>query len=211
MNRDDRLTELKKLGNIHGYTLSSEDVFSEWQGRISALLSYDPIAKHKFDHYCDFILDDHEFGRGMISYETVEVQKKIHALIERATADLEINKPDVSISIPDPVIIPDAAGFGLSEIEITPDANSIPTTAKSIVTEYNFPLPAERDIPKMLTKDHGLFWLLMHGHWMVRVKAVLFLLAIFGFGVQSAQNHVFMQVWTWMITPITEVMKLLSK
>ena len=130
MNRDDRLTELKKLGNIHGYTLSSEDVFSEWQGRISALLSYDIIAKRKFDRYCDFILDDHEFGRGLISYETVEAQKKIHALIERATADLEINRPDVPFTIPDPVVIPDASGFGFPEIEITRDTDSTESTKK---------------------------------------------------------------------------------
>lgn len=217
MNRDDRLAELKKLGNIHGYTLSSNRVFSEWQGRTSALLSYDPIAKHKFDNYCDFILDDHEFGRGMISHETIEAQKKIHALIERVTADLEINRPEVSIyipenfSVPDSMVIPDAAEFGCPDIEITRNTDDIPISTKRIVAEYKHPLPTEVDIPKTLEKEHGLLWLMVHGHWLVRFKVFAFLFFIFGCGAQAAQNQDFMKVWTWIVTPITFASKLLTK
>ena len=162
MNRDDRLTELKKLGNIHGYTLSTEDVFSEWQGRISALLNYDPIAKHKFERYCDFILDDHEFGRGLISYETVEAQKKIHVLIERVMADLEINRPDVSppipadFSIPDPVVIPDTAGFGHPDLEITRDTDIAEHSSKH----------------QDLTKEEGLLWFWHHSNYLVKWRFI---------------------------------------
>lgn len=171
MNRDNRLEELKKLGNIHGYTLSSEDGFSKWQGRISALLSYDQIAKQKFDHYCDFILNDHEFGRGMISHETVEVQKKIHALIERVVADLEINSPyppltiTENFSIPDPVVIPDAAGFGLPDIKITRGVESAKLSPEV----------------QRLTGEEGLLWFWHHCHYTAKWKLVGMLIPAAGF------------------------------
>ncbi len=85
------------------------------------------------------------------------------------------------------------------------------TVTKPNVADYRHPLPAERDIPKILAKEHGLFWLVMHCHWLARVKVFVFLFFVFGFGVQAAQSQAFMQVWTWMAKPFTETMKLLIK
>ena len=97
-----------------------------------------------------------------------------------------------------------------------PVSESIPATptpmdTKPIITDHKHPLPAERDIPKVLAKEHGLFWLVMHCHWLARVKVFLFLFVIFGLGVQAAQSQAFMQVWTWMATPIIQTIKLLIK
>ena len=148
------MEELKKLGNIHGYTLSTNAVFSKWQGRMSALLSYDPITKHKFDHCCDYIFDEHEFERGLISHEVVEAEKKIHALIERSIADLEINVPESPKSFIREALITDAFG----------PASPLPKLDT---------LPKQEDMRRIdLTIEEGPLWFLHHCHYTVKWKLV---------------------------------------
>ena len=91
-----------------------------------------------------------------------------------------------------------------------PSEAMIPTVTEHKIKNSS-PLPAERDIPKVLAKEHGLLWLVMHCHWLARIKVFLSLFLVFGFGVQAAQSQDFMKVWTWMFTPITQIMKLLIK
>lgn len=180
MNRDHRLGELKKLGNIHGYILSVNSVFSEWQGRISALLSYDPIAKHKFDHYCDFILEEHEFGRGLISHEVVETEKKIHALIERAIADLEINVPETPKPIMQRAIAVDSFG------------PSLPLPRLDVLTKK------EEKRKHDLTKEEGLVWFWCHCHYSVRFALVILIastsISVFWLGWVANEQEFFRDI-----------------
>lgn len=217
MTNSERVDELKELKKSSGHILSDADSFNEWTGRASGLLGFDPILRHKFDALCDQIHNEQEGGRWKLYENVLQVENKMHAIVSRAISDLEINRPDVLFSIPkhfpipDPVVIPDAAGFGCPDIELTRDADNMPISTKPIVVEYNHPLPADRDIPKTLTKDHGLFWLVMHCHWLVRVKAIMFFFALFAVGVQAAQSQDFMWVWTRIVWPVTQAMKLLNK
>ena len=217
MTDHERLDELRALDKSSGDILSDAQRFNEWTGRISGLLGFDPIARHKFDALCDYIHNEQNGGRWQLYENVIQAEDKMHAIVARAISDLEINRPYASFSIPDnfyipdPVVIPDAAGFGRPEIEFTRDTNDIPLTAKPIVAEYKHPLPAEIDIPKVLAKEHGLLWLVVHGHWLVRLKVFAFLFFIFGCGAQAAQNQDFMKVWTWIVTPITFASKLLTK
>lgn len=178
MDRQERLAELKKLGNIHGNTTSSDSVFSAWQGRISALLSYDPIAKHKFDHSCDYILEEHDFDRGLISHEVVEATKKIHALIERAIADLEINVPAAPKA---------AVREGLSVDAFGP-----------VVQLPKLAAPPKKEVVRKdrLNSEEGLLWFWHHCHYSIKWRVIysgLPLLALVFFLGWKANKYSFFQ------------------
>ena len=216
MRDSERIAELKALKDSSGNILSDAETFNEWTGRVSGLLGFDVVARHKFDALCDYVHDEQDGGRWKLYENVIQAVDKMHSIVGRAISDLECNRQSIPFTLPDgftmpePVVIPDAAGFGYPELDITRDAESMPSS-KPIVVEYNHPLPADRDIPKTLTKDHGLFWLVVHCHWLVRVKILLFFAALFAVGVQSAQSQDFMWVWTRIVAPSTHVIKLLTK
>ncbi|MES2923144.1 MAG: hypothetical protein V4819_16430 [Verrucomicrobiota bacterium] len=185
MTKAERITELQ---GIRAFMATRE--FREIQPRrdavakVAALLAYNIHHKSLAEHHGSIL------SRPQMSSMSYDVAHgELDRLVGQAIAELELGDDPIS--------------------EIITTNTSVGT--KPIMAESKHPLPAEKDIPKMLAKEHGLLWLVVHGHWLVRFKVFAFLLVIFGFGVQAAQSQEFMKAWTWIIAPITAASKLLTR
>lgn len=162
MTDSERLDALKEMKASSGDILSGAYRFNEWTGRVSGLLGFDSIARHKFDALCDYIHNEQEGGRWQLYENVLQAENKIQAILGRAISDLEINRPVFSLnipegfSIPDPVVIPDAAGFGYTELEISRATDSSEQPLKT----HN------------LTNEEGALWFWHHCHYIVKWKLV---------------------------------------
>lgn len=165
MTRAVRLDELKALKSSCGDILSSSYKFDQWHGRVSGLLGFDPIARHKFDVECDYILREHDFGGGMIHENIIQAENKMRALVSRAISDLEINRSDSPIPLP---------------VQIGPLAQiSIPSAAASVVRQSTG--KGKLCPSTVLTNDEGPLWFWHHCHYTVKWK----LLAMAGISAAS--------------------------
>lgn len=185
MTKAERITELQE---IRAFMVTRD--FREDQPRreavakVAALLAYNIQHKSLAEHHGSVL------SRPRMSSMNFDVSYgELDRLVAQAIAELEMGD-DPACEI----------------ITTNTSAGTVP-----IVTDAKHPLPAEIDIPKMLAKEHGLLWLVVHGHWLVRFKVFAFLLFMFGCGVQAAQNQDFIKVWKWIITHITFGSKLLTK
>lgn len=158
--RIDELKELKKKSS--GNILSDADRFNEWTGRVSGLLGFDLIARHKFDALCDYIHSEQDGGRWQLYENVIQAENKMQAIVARAISDLEINRPYAALSlpenfsIPDPVIIPEAAGFGYPETDFALD-----TDRANIIQKDQF-----------LTGEHGFLWFWHHCHYSIKWRII---------------------------------------
>lgn len=162
MTDTERIAELKILKDSSGNILSDAETFNDWTGRVSGLLGFDVVVRHKFDGLCDYVHDEQDGGRWKLYENVIQAVDKMHAIVGRAISDLECNRQSIPITLPDgftmpePVVIPDAAGFGYPELEITRDTDIVKISAK------------DQD----LTSEEGLLWFWHHCHYSIKWRVI---------------------------------------
>ena len=90
MNRDDRLTELRKLQGSQPVAPSPE--FDTWQARVSALIGFDRLQQDRFRHLASSAtIPGHDFFQSCM--------RQMEQILLQAIADLEVG-PEVAAEPP---------------------------------------------------------------------------------------------------------------